>query len=78
MKEIVMKLNVIDRIAIVLLIIGGLNWGLVGLFNYNLVGSLFGQASGLSRAIYALVGVSAVYSVFILFKSHGDKPDFRA
>ncbi|HTK46410.1 MAG TPA: DUF378 domain-containing protein [Gemmatimonadaceae bacterium] len=51
----------LDVVAAVLLVIGGLNWGLVGLFGFDLVAALFGVMSPLSRAVYALVGVSAVY-----------------
>ena len=45
----------------VLLVVGGLNWGLVGLFNLDLVTTLFGEMSGLSRIVYILVGVAAIY-----------------
>lgn len=48
-------------LAIVLLVIGGLNWGLVGLFQFDLVATLFGAASLLSNVVYILVGLSAVY-----------------
>jgi uncharacterized membrane protein YuzA (DUF378 family) len=48
-------------IALVLLVIGGLNWGLVGLFGFDLVATIFGDASALSRIVYSLVGISAVY-----------------
>ena len=54
-------MKAIDTIAAVLLIIGGLNWGLVGLFNVNLVSAIFGAMSALSRIIYVLVGISAIY-----------------
>lgn len=47
----------------ILLIIGGLNWGLVGFFNWNLVGAIFGPMTFISRLIYALVGIGAVYEV---------------
>lgn len=47
--------------ALVLVIIGGVNWGLVGFFDFNLVDALFGEGSGLSRVIYALVGLAALY-----------------
>lgn len=50
------------NIALTLLIIGGLNWGLIGFFNYNLVDSLFGTATWLTRIVYALVGLSAIIS----------------
>lgn len=52
--------KVIFAIAIVLLVVGGLNWGLVGLLNFNLVDSLFGS-SVVSTVIYVLVGLSALY-----------------
>lgn len=55
------RLNALDWIALVLVIIGGLNWGLVGLFGFNLVAAIFGELSWLSRAIYILVGLAAIY-----------------
>ncbi|MFB6212502.1 MAG: DUF378 domain-containing protein [Candidatus Magasanikbacteria bacterium] len=51
-------------IAFTLLIIGGLNWGLVGLFNFDLVAVIFGEMSGISRVIYTLVGLSALVELF--------------
>jgi len=55
----------LPRIATVLLIIGGINWGLIGFFQYDLVAALFGgQGAALSRLIYALVGISALYQLF--------------
>jgi len=58
-----LKLNTIGWVALVLLIIGGINWGLIGFFGFNLVGALFGQMTVLSRIVYALVGISALYVV---------------
>lgn len=55
------KLSTLDWIAIVLLVVGGLNWGLVGLFGFDLVAALFGDMSALSRIVYVVVGVSAIY-----------------
>ena len=55
------RLNIVDWIAIIILIVGGLNWGLVGLFDFDLVAAIFGRMSVLSRLIYILVGISAVY-----------------
>lgn len=55
------KLDVISWVALVLLIIGGVNWGLIGLFNVDLVAAIFGTMTFLSRLIYIIVGVSAVY-----------------
>jgi uncharacterized membrane protein YuzA (DUF378 family) len=51
--------------ALVLLIIGGINWGLVGFFDYNLVDALFGKGGALARVIYALVGVAAIYVAYV-------------
>ena len=54
------KLTTIDWIALILVIIGGLNWGLVA-FGYNVVDGLFGEASPVSMIIYILVGLAAIY-----------------
>ncbi len=54
----------IDVIVASLLVVGGLNWGLVGLLNFNLVANLFGDATMLSRLVYAVVGICALYQVF--------------
>lgn len=56
-------MNIISTIAMILVIIGGLNWGLIGLFDLDLVSTLFG-ATILTRIIYILVGVSAVWMIF--------------
>ena len=50
-----------DVLMAVLLVIGGLNWGLVGLMNFDLVASVFGDASLVARLVYALVGIAALY-----------------
>ena len=58
-----------DRLALLLVIIGAINWGLIGLFQFDLVASLFGgQASLLSRIIYSLVGLAGVYCITLLFR----------
>jgi uncharacterized membrane protein YuzA (DUF378 family) len=62
------RFNALDWIAMVLLIIGGLNWGLVGLANFDLVAALFGDGSTLSRIVYILVGLSALYSLYTTSK----------
>lgn len=54
-------MKTLHYIATILLLIGGLNWGLVGLFNYNLVNVVLGSWPGLVQIVYILVGVSAVY-----------------
>ena len=58
-------MRTISIIAMILLIIGGLNWGLVGFFSYDLVAGIFGEMSAISRVIYALVGLSALYLIFV-------------
>ena len=61
----------LDRIALVLLIIGGINWGLIGIFGFDLVAFIFGgQGAVLARMIYTLVAVSAIWSISLLFKDH--------
>ncbi|HZF81063.1 MAG TPA: DUF378 domain-containing protein [Rubrivivax sp.] len=55
--------SVIGIVALTLLIIGGLNWGLVGLFNFDLVAALFGPMSMPSRVVYALVGLAALFAL---------------
>jgi len=55
------NLTSLDWVALILVIIGALNWGLVGLFNFDLVATIFGNMSALSRIIYTLVGLSSLY-----------------
>lgn len=62
------NLSSIDWIALVLMIIGGLNLGLVGFFSYDLIASVFGDMSGLTRVIDGLVGLGALYMLFTLKK----------
>jgi uncharacterized membrane protein YuzA (DUF378 family) len=54
-------MKAIDFIVGLLLVVGGLNWGLVGLFNFDLVALIFGNMSAVSRVVYLLVGLSALY-----------------
>ena len=53
----------LDLIVWALLAIGGLNWGLVGIFNFDLVAAIFGEMSVLSRLVYSLVGLAAIYDI---------------
>ena len=65
---------IIDKIALALLIIGGLNWGSVGLFQFDLVAfACGGSASMISRSIYTIVGLSAVWCISLLFRDMSDK-----
>jgi len=61
-----------DWIAYLLVVIGGLNWGLIGFFSYDLVAAIFGDMSSVSRVVYALVGLSALYVLVKLFPAGGD------
>ena len=65
--------KMLDRISLVLLIIGGLNWGSIGLFKFDIVSWLFGgQADLISRIVYTIVGLSALWCVSLLFRSRED------
>ena len=61
-------MKVIDKIALLLVIIGAVNWGLVGIFNFNLVDTIFGAMSIISRIIYVLVGISGLWAIKLLFE----------
>ena len=60
------KLTILDWVALVLVIIGAVNWGLVGLFNFDLVAGIFGSMTWLSKIIYDLVGLAGLYLIFML------------
>ena len=62
-------MKALHAIILTLIIIGGINWGLIGLFNYNLIDSIFGTMSLMSRIIYTIVGVAGVWA--IAFYSRG-------
>ena len=57
-------MELIKKIAFILTIIGGINWGLIGFFNFDLVAMFFGNMSFLSRLVYGLVGLSSVWLIF--------------
>ena len=64
----------LDKIALALAIIGGLNWGSIGIFQFDLVAFLFGgQASTFSRIVYTLVGVAAIWCITLLFRDRRDR-----
>ena len=69
---------VIDRIALLLAIIGGLNWGSVGLFRFDIVAWIFGgQTNPVARVVYTLVGLAALWCISLLFRSR-DEADEEA
>ena len=59
-------MKIIDKIALVLIIIGAINWGLIGLFKFNLVEMIFGDMTVLARIIYALVGISGLWGIKLI------------
>lgn len=62
-------LELLDKTALILVIIGALNWGLIGLFGFDLVATLFGgQSALLSRIVYSIVGLAGLYSITLLFR----------
>ncbi len=60
-------MKLISKIALVLIIIGAINWGLIGFFKFNLVEAIFGSMTILTRIIYALVGISGLLGIKMLF-----------
>lgn len=59
------EMNLYSWIALIILLIGGINWGLVGLFNFNLVSTIFGNMLG--RLIFIIVGVAAGYYCYLIY-----------
>jgi uncharacterized protein len=68
-------MKTLNILTLALLIIGGLNWGLVGLFDFDLVAYLFGTDSLISNVIYTLVGLSALYQLIPLFRAFASPYD---
>ena len=60
-------MKVVDKIALVLIIIGAINWGLIALFNLDLVALLFGDMTIISRIVYGLVGLAGLWGIKLLF-----------
>lgn len=63
-----MEKTPIDWLALVLVIVGGLNWGLVGVLDFDLVATLFGPMSMISRVVYSLVGIASLYMIYYATK----------
>ncbi|HSX37961.1 MAG TPA: DUF378 domain-containing protein [Chlamydiales bacterium] len=60
--------HVLQTIAMIILLIGGLNWGLIGIFEWNFIATVFGYTSVLTRTIYSLAGIAAVYRILVWAK----------
>lgn len=65
-------MNGLDWAALALVIVGGLNWGLVGAFGFDLVAAIFGPMSWISRIVYILVGLAALYMIYFATKAGQD------
>ena len=61
-------MKALDKIALMLIIIGAINWGLIGLFKFNLVEMIFGDMTALARIIYALVGISGLWGIKLIME----------
>lgn len=65
-------MKAIDIISLLLVVIGAINWGLIGFFDFNLVDAIFGTMSVVSRIIYALVGIAGLWSISFFSKLNED------
>ena len=63
-----MEKNWLDVLALILIIIGAINWGLIGFFNLDVISLLFGSLSMITRINYAFVGIAGVYSIVLFWK----------
>lgn len=66
-------MSALDYLAMALLIIGGLNWAMIGLFDVNVVATLFGAETAVTRIIYVVVGLAALYSIYTTAKMANSK-----
>ncbi len=67
-------METLQKIALIFTIIGAINWGLIGFFDFNLVASLFKDASMVSRIIYSIVGICGIINIFLLFSHIENDP----
>lgn len=63
-----MERNWLDIVSLILIIVGAINWGLIGFFNLDLVALLFGTMSMISRIIYVIIGLAGIYSLVLFWK----------
>lgn len=66
-------MSIIQKIALVITIIGAINWGLIGIFDFNLVASMFGNTSVMTRIVYILVFVAGLFNIALLFMKNRHK-----
>lgn len=70
--------NLIDWIAFILVIIGGLNWGLIGIFDFDVVAAIFGMKTMAAKVVYTLVGISALYELVVAFVREPETAEARS
>lgn len=70
-------MNIIQKSALILTLIGAINWGLIGIFEFNLVTAIFGDMTVASRIVYALVGIAAIINIMLLFIDLDKREDYR-
>lgn len=63
-------MQTLQKVALVLIIIGAINWGLIGLFDFNLVDTLFGTDNVITKIVYVLVGISGIIDISLLFNDY--------
>lgn len=68
-------MKALDTIALILVIVGAVNWGLIGFFQFDLVAALFGTMTGFSRIVYALVGICGLYAISFFAKDRYSSMD---
>ena len=65
-------MQTLQKVALIFTIIGAINWGLIGIFDFNLVSAIFGSATVLSRLIYTIVGIAGLINIGLLFTDYHD------
>lgn len=65
-------MQTLQKICLLLTIIGAINWGLIGIFDFNLVATIFGDGTTISRIIYSLVGIAGLINIYLLFYDFKD------
>ncbi len=63
-------MQILQKVALIFTIIGAINWGLIGIFDFNLVAAIFGDASLLSRIVYTIVGITGLINIGLLFTDY--------
>lgn len=66
-------MNILQKIALAFTIVGGINWGLVGLFDFNLVTAIFGVDSVMTTIVYVVIAIAAIINILILFMYIGER-----